>query len=354
MDIAAYLKELLNQEQHVFVPGLGTFSIRKNGVGYDQQQQQFSPPKNSIDFLAEEKNDDLLEKYISTQKNISPQASGYFIEKFVDQLKKEAGTKNIPIKEALFSAEDKVEASFNQRNFGLPPIQISTLKTEAVAAKKELATSNEALPQKDNAETFYREFSGSLPQEEIKPKKNTGFWIAIVLILAICGLGIFALYLQNPNVFKDLLPKNQPEKTVVKKPVADTLTRAPIATQPELKKDTLTKVIADTPVTPAKTTAPLLQKTEIDTVKTVDADMVPKSPYEIIGASFKTLKGAKTFLSQLQSKGMRHAKILNNTAGKQVLITFGSYQDKANAHAALEKMRAKDSQTEAYIQHYLK
>jgi hypothetical protein len=50
---------------------------------------------------------------------------------------------------------------------------------------------------------------------------------------------------------------------------------------------------------------------------------------------------------------MHRAKILSNTSGKQKLITFGSFTDKEAAQAALEKLRAKDPQSEAYIQHYI-
>ncbi len=351
MDVAAYLKQLLNQDKHVFVPGLGTFLIRKKTAGY--QQQQFSPPENSIDFVEGARDDDAFVRFISSQKNISLQASGYFVEKFVDQLKTEINTTNIAVKEALFAADEQADASFNQENFGLPPVKISTLNKKLPVEEREITEETEQLPQKDYVENFYREFSNNLPEEGIKPKNNAGFWGGIILLLAICCLGIYALYVYYPNVFKGLLPKNQSETTLIKAPVADTLTRAPVAANPAINTDTVAKVVADTPVKSVKTLVPPPQKTQIDTVKTADADMVAKSPYEIIGASFKTLKGAKTFLSQLQSKGMRNAKILNNTAGKQVIITFGSYPDKASALAALQKLRAKDPKSEAYIQHYL-
>lgn len=354
MDVAAYLKELLGQKQQVFVPRLGTFSIRKTGVGYDEKQHEFSPPKNSIEFFAEEKTDDALAKYISGQKNISPQASGYFIEKFVDQLKKESETKNIPVKEALFSAEINPDASFNEVNFGLPPIRLATLKKELAVVEKEIPAEETALPNQDYAGNFYKEFSVGLPQEEPKPKTSTSFWVAIILLLAVCCLGFYALYLNYPDMFKGLSTQKQPAVIAAKVSAADTIKRNPISTEAQPVKDTVAKVVADTTPVSAKTSVPTPQKTENDVVKTADPDMVAKSPYEIIGASFKTLKGAKTFLSQLQARGMRHAKILSNTAGKQVLITFGSYPDKAAALTALEKLRAKDVHTEAYIQHYLK
>ncbi len=354
MDVAAFIKELLGQGQLVFVPGLGTFSIRKTTVGYDKIQHTFYPPKNSIEFFAVEKNDDKLEKYISGQKNISQQAAGYFIEKFVDQLKKEANSKNIPVKEALFFAGQNQDASFNEENFGLSPVRLSSLKKEQPTEKNEITADKEALPKQDDVAKFYKDFSANLPQEEPKLKTNTSFWIATILLLAVCCLGFYALYFNYPNIFKGLSPQKQPTVIAAKVPAADTLKTVAATIEKETIKDTVAKTAADTPAISAKTIAPAPPKTKNDTVKTADPDMVAKSPYEVIGASFKTLKGAKTFLSQLKSKGMRHAKILGNTSGKQVLITFGSYIDKASALVALEKLRAKDVHSEAYIQHYLK
>ncbi|RYE17104.1 MAG: hypothetical protein EOP42_32830, partial [Sphingobacteriaceae bacterium] len=101
MDVAVYIKELLLQEQFVYVPGLGTFLTLKTAGVYHPEQQRFYPPKNSIDFVAEAKPDETLENYIKTQKNISAPAAKYFIEKFVDELKKNAINQNIPVKEAL-------------------------------------------------------------------------------------------------------------------------------------------------------------------------------------------------------------------------------------------------------------
>ncbi|MGI4022310.1 MAG: SPOR domain-containing protein [Janthinobacterium lividum] len=362
MDVAAYIKELLHKEQFIYVPGLGTFLTRKTAGVYHPEQQRLYPPKNSIDFVAEEKQDETLENYIKVQKNISATASKYFIEKFVDELKKNAINKNIPVKEALFSAENKsgaehkIDADFNKENFGLPVVKLSTLKTVPDFPKKEETI------QQEYAGNFYREFSenDSQKHEVAPPKKNTGFWVGVFSLLLIGILGCYALYLYYPDIFTRFLQK-EPAETGVQKPV-DTVKQIPVTQNPVVKDAAIAKVVTDTPVV-TKTVAPavkpvapapkpLAKDTAVTVVATTDPDLVAKSPYEIIGASFKTLKGAKAFLNQLKEKGMHRAKILNNTSGKPMLITFGSFKDKETAQAALEKLRAKDVHSEAYIQHY--
>jgi len=368
MDVAAYIKELLSQERFVYVPGLGTFLTRKTAGVYNAQQQQFYPPKNSIDFVPEEKQDEILENYISRQKNISTEAAKYFIEKFVGQVKFDAINKNLPVKEVLFPAENEAASAtadkkatlvFNQENFGLPPVTLPVIKKEPEPVEKE------AVSKKDYVENFYREFSNNLPEEpeEVKPKKSTAFWASILLLLAVCILGCYALYLYYPDLYSHFKPNKTSEITIIKKPVAaDTAQQTQDTAKQTIQQDTnLTTTAADTLVAAKKTvtefskpvTQPAVKTTtETETVEANDPDLVEKSPYEIIGAAFKTLKGAKKFLQQLKEKGM-HAKILK-TNGKSTLITFGSYQDKETAQAALEKLHTKDPHSEAYIQHYIK
>ncbi|WP_299291202.1 SPOR domain-containing protein [uncultured Mucilaginibacter sp.] len=359
MDVAAYFKELLNRERMVYVPGLGTFLTRKSAGVYNQQQQKFYPPKNSIDFVEEEKQDETLENYISRQKNISPVAARYFIEKFVEQVQSSAHTKNIPVKEVLFPAEaEAIEnpnfaPAFNMENFGLPPVNLPLRKKTTEPAEKEL------VPELNPIEDINQEFSNTSEDEEIVSKRSTGFWASVLLLLAVSLLGCYALYLYDPNLFSGFSADKPAAAVVTKRTVADSITKK-TGVKTVSEKDTLTKkAVVDTPAKDsaaiARTVPPVLKPATKDSAvsETADADLVAKSPYEIIGASFKTLNGAKSFLNQLKAKGMHRAKILSNTAGKQKLITFGSFKDKESAQAALEKLRARDPQSEAYIQHYI-
>ncbi len=349
MDVAAYIKQLLQQEQFIYVPGLGTFLMRKTAGIYHPEQQRFYPPKNSIDFVAEAKQDERLENYISKEKNISANAAKYFIEKFVDELKKNAINQNIPVKEALFSAEKKISPVFNKENFGLPVVKLSAVKKASELPEKE------EIIQQDYIGNFYREFSRKHAEEQAiaKTKRDTVFWAGIFLLLMIGILGFYTLYLYYPDIYTRFIPRVADE-TVVLKPV-DSVKQIPVTQNPTLKDTVIKETVIDTPVV-AKTVVakpkPAAKDTAITAVAATDPDLVAKSPYEIIGASFKTLKGAKAFLNQLKEKGMHRAKILNNTAGKQMLITFGSFKDKETAQTELEKIRAKDVHSEAYIQHY--
>lgn len=350
MDVAAYIKELLNRGHFVYVPGLGTFLKRKSAGIYNPEQQLFYPPKNSIDFVAEEKQDDTLENYISRQKNISQQAARYFIDKFVEQLKNNPDTRNLPVKEALFpegdvtSEDQKTIAAFNQENFGLPPVSLTAIKKTADFAEKEVVS------KQDYIENAYPEVSNDILEEEIKPEKRNIFWAAAFLLLAIGILGCYALYLYRPDLYNRFLQQKQSVAIITQKPIIDTDKHVLVTETQNIKDTAKTKISTDTIAAAlAQTVSPVAKDTA---TVAADPDLVEKSPYEIIGAAFKTLKGAKIFLGQLKAKGMHHAKILKNTHEKATLITFGSFKDKETAKAGLARLRAKDVRSEAYIQHY--
>jgi hypothetical protein len=298
MDVAAYLKELLYQERVVHVPGLGTFLTRKSAGVYNHELHQFNPPKNSIDFVEEEKQDEALENYISLNKNISTTAARYFIDKFVEKLKTEAATKNIAVKEVLFPAEEEVKSglavqAYNMENFGLPPVSLSIPKK--IIAQEE----NEPESKENQVDTFYQEFSNSSIETETQPKRNTGFWASVFLLLTVGVLGCCALYFYYPNLF-NRFAETKPAVRTAARPVTDTLAKQTIAPPQTTPDTTATKVATDTaktevakPVTSPlpkaenKPKSPADNSTIVAATTSADPDFITKSPYEIIGASFK-------------------------------------------------------------------
>ena len=360
MDIAPYINELLDRDQLVYVPGLGSFFTRKTPGVYNQLHQKFYPPVNTIDFLQETRADDTLKNHISADKNISAQAAGYFIDKYVDQLLQDEKTQNRSVKEALlsdrfpFSAENNSDAPFNKENFGLPQIDLLPIKQPAAA---EEPAGNQPLPapEKDYVENFYREFSQNIPDERaVKSRKP--FWGGLIFLLAICLFGCYALYLYYPDIFSRVQHKNSAPIVIspaVNKPDTNqnpakfNKSNPPTTYTPQsaIKKDTVSaqpkikKTVRATNDAGAKTIA--------------NADIVERSPYEIIGAAFKTLTRAENFVHQLKNRGMV-AHILQPVTGRPTMVTFGSFNDKDSAKTALQKLHAKDIHSEAYIQHYNK
>lgn len=138
MDVAYYLSELLGQLGEVSVPGLGYFAqIRIEGY-YNAADSTFYPPKNKVQFDPQiiDDNDDTLAQYIAEKKNISLASSRYFTEKYINNLKREAIMKDVPLADLGFLFIEGSNITFKPADvmkndpavFGYSPLHLEKLE----------------------------------------------------------------------------------------------------------------------------------------------------------------------------------------------------------------------------------
>lgn len=89
MDILSYLTSLIKTRKEVGIPGLGTIYKKKSPGRYDAETHSFLPPSYVLEFTEEIRESDALINYISKQRNISADASSYYVEKFAEDIHKE-------------------------------------------------------------------------------------------------------------------------------------------------------------------------------------------------------------------------------------------------------------------------
>ncbi|MEQ7800213.1 SPOR domain-containing protein [Pedobacter sp. ASV1-7] len=82
MDILSYLTTLIKTHKEVGIPGLGTIYKKKSPGRYDINTHSFLPPSYILSFTSDLKEQSLLSEFISKNKNISIDASTYFVEQF--------------------------------------------------------------------------------------------------------------------------------------------------------------------------------------------------------------------------------------------------------------------------------
>jgi nucleoid DNA-binding protein len=82
MDILSYLTTLIKTHKEVGIPGLGTIYKKKSPGRYDINTHSFLPPSYTLSFTSDLKEQSLLSELISKKKNISIDASIYFVEQF--------------------------------------------------------------------------------------------------------------------------------------------------------------------------------------------------------------------------------------------------------------------------------
>ncbi|WGQ08646.1 SPOR domain-containing protein [Pedobacter gandavensis] len=150
MDMLSYLTVLIKTRKEVGIPGLGTIYKKKSPGRYDAATHSFLPPSFVLDFNPEVLEHSLLIDHICKQRNISSDSASYFIEKFVEEIKKQLEEHQeaslTPLGTLYQSSETLSFKPSNDQNFGfdfygLPPVKeelsipaVTEVKTEEVTS----------------------------------------------------------------------------------------------------------------------------------------------------------------------------------------------------------------------------
>ncbi|WP_432708400.1 hypothetical protein [Pedobacter sp.] len=187
MDILSYLASLIQTNNEVGVPGLGTFVKKKSPGRYDASLHAFLPPSYQLAFDTEVREASLLAAYVSKQHNLSEASANYHIEQFVAQVKQDLNddleADVSPLGRLLLSGHlitflPNEELNLGHQFFGLPAVaekqptpfdEIPPAVTEAVTAEEPVVVDNvqeklEAIVMENNIE---EENPGQLPEESI-------------------------------------------------------------------------------------------------------------------------------------------------------------------------------------------
>ncbi len=155
MTIATYISDLLYRYECVILPGFGAFLTQKVSAKYNENEQNFYPPKKQISFNSQlTKNDGLLANYIAEVENLGYRQAIYKIEEYVLQLQlqlereKSFSLKNIGSIEVTDEGKIKfsplASSNFLSASFGLAQIPAMRLTREEL--KKEVEALEEKAP----------------------------------------------------------------------------------------------------------------------------------------------------------------------------------------------------------------
>ena len=155
MTIATYISDLLYRYECVILPGFGAFLTQKVSANYNENEQNFYPPKKQISFNSQlTKNDGLLANYIAEVENLGYRQAIYKIEEYVLQLQlqlereKSFSLKNIGSIEVTDEGKIKfsplTSSNFLSASFGLAEIPAMRLTREEL--KKEVEALEEKAP----------------------------------------------------------------------------------------------------------------------------------------------------------------------------------------------------------------
>jgi hypothetical protein len=235
MDIAAFISELLEHQEKLAIPGLGTFYRSRVEGYYNKDQQQFYPPSLQLQFNAELHDDDgLLIEAMTADRQINSASARYFLEKYVFNILNLATTEDVPIgdlgtfsmrRNQLIFAPKKLNNN-NELFYGLAPVRLRRNRmqqtdtglpkpalqmpvTEKPSAFTAALLRGEPMPGK--ALTAVDEPEQELVNDEEKKPARISTWVLVVaLIILLSGIGLICAYKYNPALFDRFRSQNEP------------------------------------------------------------------------------------------------------------------------------------------------
>jgi nucleoid DNA-binding protein len=324
LDITPFIRDLILSSECVILRGFGGFETSYRNASVDKSKNLITPPGKKITFRPDwTKDNGILENYIASSLNITPEKASKYISIFVYDLLTRIENEGSALLEGIgrfkknksrvlefYELED---VTYLADSFGL-----DTLDIEAAPSSKE----NSSVP----------EIKPILPQR----RKMTGLYVVIgLLILSILitsiiyfsgkeGMSIFNFSKKTVKVpnKSDMIvfgKKNDVLQDSVKQAIEQTL-----------KKSTVPKK-ALSPDIPAEHTK--LNVTEVPT----------DHLYFLVAGSFKSLKNAELLKKKLENKGFK-SEILTNQ-GNYVKVIIGKFDDKNEAIAELKRIRIQINQS---------
>lgn len=383
MEIGPYISELLEEQDELSLPGIGTFYKKRQSAYYDEAEDSFFPPSQTIALKAGESFPSTeLVTYVSKRKNLSPPSARYFTEKYAESVRAELSEKGSATIEGfgiLKSTEEGLvfepsKSYAGLHNFGLQPVKEIRVveeipspekESEAIAAetiapshqppalepveveiaespKETLAETEPLRPVVPPAENLKGEFV----EEERAPRRKVWPMVLAIGLLMILGFGA-AVYLYDPELFNSYIqttkqPQTKKTPVAAKKKLDDSAAKA--------TADSIYDVIEQAGKQAGLDIEKARDTVSISTKATPAADTAAKAAslrYDVITASFNRKSEAEEYIRIMRKKGV-DARIIEDTKRPKFKVSIGSFTDKEKAE--LEKRRIHEEITkEAWI-----
>lgn len=373
--IISYLKELLNDNDCVIVPGFGAFISKRHSATIDYANHRFLPPYKEIVFNNKlNNNDGVLVDFIASKENVSKEEALSKIQSFVNQsmavldvnseLELPSFGKFININgNYIFNVKDDINLlgdSFGLTEFTYQPV----FRTETYQIIKERIV----VEQKEKNTEY------TVAIESVEPVQNTEKSRSILRPF-VSAVAVFALLFlinwgtvksdsnmaswnpfmySSPNEYFLNLIGNQDDE------VAEVLT-AEVVT-PQLVETEIQEIVeAEIPET-AETndiltteieTSETQEVAEVSAAEVVEAETpevvevevevkvleVKEIHYYIVGGSFQAEASAEKCLANIKRQGFVNAAVLEKNAKGYIRVYYESFAEKSEALLRLDAIK---------------
>lgn len=232
MDIAAYISELLEHQDKLIVPGLGTFYRSRLEGYYNKEQQQFYPPSLQLQFNAELQEDDgKLVEAMTADHQMATATAKYHIEKYAAGIIQLASTDTVAIGDlGTFTMRRRqlvfMPKKLNNNNelfYGLAPVTLRRNRmqlsgtpkpvmhmpvTEKPSAFTAALLRGEPMPGK-SLNSVNEPVPQQMDEDGKKPARISTWILVVALMILISGIALICAYKYNPALFDRFRGQNE-------------------------------------------------------------------------------------------------------------------------------------------------
>ncbi|MCE1199541.1 MAG: SPOR domain-containing protein [Marinilabiliales bacterium] len=344
MNLSAYLPELLKTNDCVIIPDLGGFIANYQPSGYDELQDNFSPPAKEIVFSQKlKKNDGLLVNYVGEKEGVGYLEAREIVSEYVSEIQYRLRQGETVVFEQIGSLrfdtqnnlvfEPESGAGFQTESFGMDSFHFPPL-----AGKSSVSTTITAGESTDE------------PQE-----KSRSFWKYALLALPVLA----AFYLIPKYITKEtssvVPPVSKPvvaaaDSQAAHKPstldtavnhtkptVSDSV--APVQKSEKKIEETLMKEAANPPVHPKEEEQKVLVKASEEKPSIPDK-VASTGKFHVVGGCFKVKENADKMADSLSRLG--YHPLVSRMGGGFFRVTVESFQTRKEAEQSMIKLLSVD------------
>lgn len=330
MDISNHIINLLQSNEQVVVPGLGTFVVEYNSAKINTIDNTFSPPSKKVIFDSFTPEDNILAEYISKNEGVPLEDANFQIKEFVENiLNSIQGNKECDIKglgKFIITKENQIaffafEKNFSDEHFGLPEFAASEVSKNNNKEKNQLSTEK---AERDNKNVFNTK----------KRRKLIIFPIVVIIF----SLFLFLVFFTD--IFRSKITDNKSTTDIA-------LQNEKVSPQNHstqiFSKDTVIQQdnVAKEEVSPKKELKP--EKSLIE-----QKNLSKQSNFYLVAGSFKQEENAIKRVNELIAKGYKYAGVTRNNNKGLYIVYYSAYTTRLEAEKQQEIIK-KEENPETWI-----
>ena len=213
MTITTYISDLLYRYECVILPGFGAFLSQKVSAEFNENEQNFYPPKKQLSFNSQlKKNDGLLANYIAEVEGVSYSEAIYKVDAYVQQLQLQLESdKNFEInnigsfklsEEGKLQFEPIATTNYLSDSFGLAAIPALAVSREELKKQVEELEANAPI-------LFTPERRKSIPY-----LKYAAIGILAFGLTGFTGLKLYSNQVNNHNIAEQQAAESQLQQKI--------------------------------------------------------------------------------------------------------------------------------------------